>query len=83
MTIRARFPIGTKFKTQGKNPRSATVVDIWTTTNNAGAIVRVNYVTEHEFLGQKVRDHSVADTTIARSMNPDEFLKFANQQDPL
>lgn len=76
MTIRARFPIGTKFKSHGKNPRLTEVIDIWTTTNNAGAVVRVDYVTEHEFLGQKVRRRSVTDTEIARGMNPDEFKRI-------
>lgn len=76
MTTRARFPIGTKFKTHGKNPRLATVVDIWTTTNNAGAVVRVDYVTEHEFLGMKIRRHSVTDTEIARGMDPDELKRI-------
>ena len=32
-----RFPIGTQFKTRGKHPRLATVIDYLVTTNLAGA----------------------------------------------
>lgn len=64
-----RFKIGTTYKPHGKKHASlCTVVDIHTTTNLAGEIVRVSYVTSHEFCGQTVFDYDVCDTTIARSL---------------
>lgn len=64
-----RFKIGTKFKKVGrKHAQVETVVDIWKTYNSKGELVKVNYVSEHDFLGQKLYDHSVIDTTIARGL---------------
>lgn len=65
-----RFPIGTQFKTGGKHPQLCTVVDILTTRNHAGEVVRISYVATHEFCGQQVKDHTVCDTTIARGLIP-------------
>lgn len=60
--------IGTKFIRYGsKAKRVETVVDIHTTYNLAGEVVKVRYVTEHETLGQKVRDYDVVAVTIQRS----------------
>jgi hypothetical protein len=61
----ARFPIGTKFKTRGKHPREMTVIDILRTYNSEGDLVKVRYVTTHEFCGQLVHDHDICDATIA------------------
>jgi hypothetical protein len=64
-----RFKIGTTYKPIGRKHASVcTVVDIYTTTNLAGEIVRVNYVTSHEFCGQTVFEYDVGDTTIARGL---------------
>jgi hypothetical protein len=64
-----RFKIGTVYKLpRNKHGLVCTIVDIHTTTNAAGDIVRVRYVTSHEFCGQTVFDYDVCDTTIARSL---------------
>lgn len=64
-----RFKIGTTYKTHNKkNASLCTVVDIHTTTNAAGEVVRVRYVTSHEFCGRTVLDYDVCDTTIARNL---------------
>lgn len=60
------YPIGTTCMSAGKHPRWCRVVDIWTTTNSAGEVVKVRYVAEHEFCGNTVRDVDVPHTTIAR-----------------
>ena len=63
-----RYPIGTKYKSRGKHPRTCTVVDQLTTTNSKGEIVNIRYVSQHEFVGQIVTDSNVCDTTIARGI---------------
>jgi len=63
-----RFKIGQRFNTSGKYPRQCTVVDILRTYNSAGALVSVRYVAEHEFLGQKILDNNVLETTIAKGL---------------
>lgn len=77
MSKTARFPIGLTFTIQrgGKNGRQddCVIEDIYTTTNRAGEVVRIEYVVTRSFLGQDVREIMV-DTTIARSLDP-EILK--------
>ena len=64
-----RFKIGTTYKLpRNKNNLVCTVVDIYTTTDAAGEIVRIRYVATHKFCGQTVFDYDVCDTTIARSL---------------
>lgn len=63
-----RFPIGTQYLSRGKHPVLCTVVDQLTTYNSKGEIVRTAYVSEHQFLGQAVRENDVCDTTIARGL---------------
>ena len=65
--MEARWPIGTKFKTRGKHPKDAEVVDILKTYNNSGELVRIRYVAVTYTMGQPVYDYDVPDTTIARS----------------
>jgi hypothetical protein len=63
------FKIGTKFKPVGKKYQSVhTVVDIHTTRNFKGEIVKVRYVAEYEFCGQIVTDRDIVATTIARGL---------------
>lgn len=59
------YPIGTRFKTRGKHPRLCAVVDILTTYNAAGDLVRTRYVATHDFMGRTVTDYDVPATTIA------------------
>jgi len=67
-TTHERYPIGYRFIRYGKKRGDVeTVVDIYTTKNSKGDTVKVTYVTEHDFMGQKVRDEEVLTSTIARS----------------
>ena len=56
--------IGKQYKTRGKHSQLCTVVDVHTTCNQKGEIVKVRYVSEHVFLNQIVRDKDVVKTTI-------------------
>ena len=56
--------IGKQYLTHGKHPQLCTVVDVHTTCNQKGEIVKVRYVSEHVFLNQKVIDKDVNKTTI-------------------
>jgi hypothetical protein len=64
----AKYPIGTKFKTRGKNPRVYTVSDILKTYNNSGELVQIRYIAYHEFMGQLVYDRDIVETTIAMGL---------------
>jgi hypothetical protein len=61
------YPIGTQFKTRGKAPR---LTDILKTYNSAGELVKIRYVAQHDFMGQKVNDYDVVATTIAMGLMP-------------
>lgn len=65
MDTSIEFPIGTQFKTRGKNPKVCEVVDVLKTYNSKGELVTVRYVATHEFLGQTVTDRDVPRTTVA------------------
>lgn len=56
--------IGKQYKTRGKHPKLCTVIDVHTTYNKDGEKVKTRYVSEHDFLGQKVIDKDVRLTTI-------------------
>lgn len=62
------YGVGTRFKTRGANPRECAVVDIHTTRNLAGEVVRVRYVATHEFMGQTITDRNVVEVTIAMGL---------------
>jgi len=64
-TAEQTFAIGTVFTTRGKHPRLCRVTDILRTYNDAGDLVRIRYVAEHEFCGQTVTDYDVPRTTVA------------------
>lgn len=63
-----RFPIGIQYKSAGKQPRICTVEDQMTVTNSKDEVIKSYYQTSHEFAGQKVYEHEVCDTTIARNL---------------
>ncbi len=63
-----KYPIGTKFKTRQKNPRLCEVIDILRTYNQANELVSIRYVAVHTFMGQKVTDRDVVETTIAMGL---------------
>lgn len=61
-----QFEIGYKFiVTRGKKRRDVeTIVDILTTTNSSGEVVKIEYVAVHDFAGQQLKVTHIA-TTIA------------------
>ncbi len=71
MTLTARFPIGTQYLMRGKRSDLCTVVDIYKTYNSKEELVRIRYVSVHNFLGQDIVDNDVVDTTIARNLLPE------------
>jgi hypothetical protein len=73
-----RFPIGTQYTSRnGKVSRVCTVSDQLTVTNSKGEVVRLYYHATHEFMGQKLTDHDVGDTTIARNLFNARIEDFA------
>jgi len=56
--------IGKQYRTRGKHPKLCTVIDVHTTYNKDGEKVKTRYVSEHDFLGQKVIDKDVCFATI-------------------
>ena len=57
--------VGTTFKPRGKHPQLTTVVDVLTTRNIVGDVVKIEYLCEHLFLGQVVKSRHCK-TTILR-----------------
>ena len=62
------YKIGTKYKTSGKNSKECTVIDILKTYNSKNELVSIRYVSEHDFLGQRVTNKDVVAVTIARGL---------------
>jgi len=63
------IPIGHKFQRYNvKHSRIETVIDILKTYSEiTGELVKTRYVTQHEFMGQSVKDYDVNIVTIQRS----------------
>ena len=61
----AKFKIGQQFMSGSRNPVVCTVVDIYTTYDHAGNVVKIRYVADHEFAGQIITDYDVNETSIA------------------
>jgi hypothetical protein len=68
MMSTAKFPVGTKFKTRGKAPKVGEVVDIYYTYNQMGELVKIQYVTVTETMGQPVYNYETPEATIARGL---------------
>jgi len=67
--MKARFPIGTQYqRTYGKRKDLCTVEDIYYTYNSKNELIHIRYVASHLFLGQKIMEYDVVDTTIARNL---------------
>lgn len=63
-----RIYIGLTFEHYAKKHNKQRVVtDVLTTTNNNGDVVKIAYITEHDFMGQKVRGEETA-SAILRSL---------------
>lgn len=63
-----KFKIGQQYKTMGKHPKVCTIIDIHKTYNTSGEMVKLRYVSQHEYLGQTLKDDDVVETTIARGL---------------
>ena len=64
-----KYSIGQKYTVKRpKYTRDYKVVDILTTTNSVGEVVKIRYVAQHVFMGQVVTDYDVVGTTIARAV---------------
>ena len=64
--IGSKYKVGFKFKLQrgNRSEEIREILDIYTTKDTKGHIVKIRYVTRHIVLGQAVIDHSVVRTTI-------------------
>lgn len=73
----ARFPIGLTYQDYTeKHKRGRRIVDILTTTSRAtGEVVKIEYETEHDFMGQKMRGFANY-TRIARSLSNEDLRKY-------
>ena len=54
--------IGTKYIARNKRKDECEVIDIYTTTNSKGEIVKTEYLCQHMFMGQVVKHLEVATT---------------------
>ena len=79
--MKPRFKIGQKFIPRGKDVIH-TIIDIHTTRNTKDEVVKLRYVTEHEFCGQKVRNFDTVDATIARAVNAEKLMRDSTVYDP-
>ena len=67
-----KYTVGTTFKTRGKCPRTCTVVDVWTTYNLVGEVVKQVYIATYEFCGQIVTCRDICETTISMGLTNTE-----------
>ena len=68
-----RFKIGLTFNMRGvKHNPERKIIDIYTTKNEAGDVIRIEYLLESQFMGQTVKSN-VNDTMIARSLTNKEL----------
>jgi len=68
-----RFKIGLTFNMRGvKHNPERKIIDIYTTKNEAGDVIRIEYLLESQFMGQTVKSN-VNDTMIARSLTNEEL----------
>jgi hypothetical protein len=63
------FPIGTTYMDRTRTRSDiATVIDILTTYNSKKEVVKIRYISTHNFLGQQVLNTDVIENTIARNL---------------
>ena len=62
--------IGTQYYSSGKYPKLCTVIDIHTTYNYLNELVKIRYVTAHEFMGQIIKEYDIPAITIQRGYKP-------------
>lgn len=73
--MKPRFKIGDKYLTRGKRRDECVIIDIYTTNNAAGEIVKINYVSQHSFCGQVLTNRDVCETTVAMGFIDNEAAK--------
>ena len=74
--MKTRFPIGLKYNDYTvKHNHERKIVDILTTSNSKGEVIKVEYQTSHVFLGQDIMGLAT-DTRIARSLPSEELGKY-------
>lgn len=66
--ITQRYEIGQQYIARGKRKDICTIVDIYKTYNSKNELVKIGYVTEHEFLGESIKEYDVPQATIARGL---------------
>jgi hypothetical protein len=59
------FAIGTEYMTRGKCPHKCIVTDVLKTYNYKNELVKIRYMSTHEFMGQTVTDYDVLEVTVA------------------
>lgn len=78
--MKPRFPIGLIFHrkrfTQAKELTEYSILNIYTTRNEAGNVVKIEYLVSHDFLGQRITELMI-DTTIARSLTNEQLAQFS------
>lgn len=67
-----RFPLNLKFNYRN---RERTILNIYTTRDEAGNAVKINYLVAHDFLGQLLTEEMI-DTTIARSLTNEQLRLY-------
>lgn len=73
MSLKPKYPVGTKFKKRGKKNKGAVyeVIDYLVTFNLEGEAVKRRYVASNAFCGQVVVDYDVPETTISMGVIED------------
>ncbi len=64
MRTTQKHAIGTQYLPKAKHPRVCTITDFFTVTNKAGEVVKTYYESEHEFMGQIVKNREVCNATV-------------------
>lgn len=76
---KARFHIGLTFQRKrfpkAKELTEYTILNIYTTRNEAGNVVKITYLVSHDFLGQRMTEEMI-DTTIARSLTNEQLEQY-------
>jgi hypothetical protein len=74
-----RFPIGLTFLKKhfpkAKEMTKYSILNIYTTKNEAGNVVKIEYLIEHDFLGIRITE-LVCDTSIARCLSNDQLKEL-------
>lgn len=78
--MKARLPIGLAYTAKrfpkAKELTAYTIEDIYTTRNNAGEIVKIEYLVSHQFIGQSLTE-LLCDTSIARKLSNEQLAALA------